>query len=87
MTSNNEKVAPSFDYMVRLSPDLKMVYDPRVKYCIPDKRPDFVTRVCKDGEIPLFTKVNQSVFSKYILFLGNQSDSQYKECNRLVFGL
>jgi|694.fasta_scaffold49143_1 hypothetical protein len=87
MSNSPGKNPPSYDYMVRLSPDLKTVYDPRVKYCIPDNRPDFVARVCKNGEKPLFTKVNESIFSKYLLFLGNQSDSQYRECNRLVFGL
>lgn len=87
MVSNAKVPKASYDYMVRLAPDLKTVYDPRIKHCIPDKRPDFVTKICKDGEKPLFTKVNESVFQKYLLFLGNQSDAQYKECNRLVFGL
>lgn len=87
MSANVGKNTLSYDFMVRLAPDLKTVYDPRIKYCIPDQRPDFVTRICKDGEKPMFTKVNESIFHKYLLFLGNQSDSQYRECNRLIFGL
>lgn len=74
----------TYDYFIRLAPDLKSVYDPRVKYCIPDNRPDFVTRVCKDGEKPLFIKVNPAIFKKYLDFLHNHSESQFKECNRLV---
>ena len=53
VSSKPFKDAPTYDYMVRLSPDLKKVYDPRVKYCIPENRPDWVTKVCKDGEQPL----------------------------------
>jgi hypothetical protein len=80
------KVKIVYDYFVRLAPDLKSVYDPRVKYCIPDTRPDFVTRVCKNGEKPLFAKVNPAIFRKYLDFLHNHSDSQFKECNRLIVG-
>lgn len=84
---SQQKHKTQYDYLVRLAPDLKRVFDPRVKYSIPEDRPDFVTRVCKDGEKPLFAKVNQLVFEKYLNFLLTYSDSLYKECNRLTFNL
>lgn len=81
------KNKPQYDYLIRLAPDLKRIFDPRVKYSIPEDRPDFVTRICKNGEKPLFIKVNQAVFDKYLNFLYTYSDSIYKECNRLSFNM
>lgn len=75
------------EYYVRLSENLKTVYDPRVSYSLKENRADFVSKVCKDSCSGKFVKVNYSIFTKYISFLQNKSESQFKECNRLVLGL
>lgn len=70
---------------IRLSPDLKSVFDPRERYCLPENNPDFVTRTCKNtGK---YIKVGSILLEKYLDFLENESESQYKELNRLVFRL
>lgn len=82
------KLAPNnisganFQFLIRLSADRKRVFDPREKHCISEDVPDYVTRTCKNtGD---FIQVNYNVFNMYLLFLSTESDSFYKECNRLL---
>jgi hypothetical protein len=75
------------EYYIRLSENLKTVYDPRSSYSLPENQADFVSKVCKDSGSGKFIKVNLSIFTKYISFLQNQSENQFKECNRLIMGL
>lgn len=78
-------VSRQTDFYIRLSPDLKTVFDTRERYCIPENQPDFVTRTCKNpGQ---YVKVSNNIFEKYLDFLETESESQYKELNRLVFRL
>jgi hypothetical protein len=83
--ANNNFKNISMEFWVRLSSDRKKVFDTRVKYCLPENNPNFITKTCKNhGE---FIQVNQQVFEKYLDFLDTESESQFKECNRLLFGL
>ena len=73
------------DFFVRLSTNMKTVFDTREKYCLPENNPDFITRTCKNtGK---YVKTSQYIFEKYLDFLENESESQYKELNRLIFRL
>lgn len=74
------------EFYVRLSQNLKTVYDPRPSYSLEENQADFVSKVCKDSGSGKFVKVNHSIFTKYLLFLQNQSENQFKECNRLIMG-
>ena len=78
-------VSTQIDLYIRLSPDLKNVFDTRERYCLPENRPDFITRTCKNPG--RYIKVHKNIFEKYLDFLENESESQYKELNRLIFQL
>lgn len=72
----------NYSFYIKTDPD-KKVYDPSELYSIESRiNKSFINKVCKN--ILVYTKVTQSIFNKYLLFLRTGSRKILQEIQREI---